>query len=128
MPVNAVWDDEAKTIVRLDYIGKWTWDDVYVATEAMNEMMKSVSHPVSIIHNMFDSAGIPSGAITQARKFTEGLPENWGLSVVIGSGLFAESLVNVFGKLYRKLGEHYRTASNLEQARKLIAHEQSKKE
>ncbi len=129
MPVNVLWDDEnTKTIIRCDYVGKWTWDDVFVAMEEVNRLIANAPHPVSIIHNLIDSVGIPGRAITQARKFTEMLPQNWDLSVVVGSGLFAELLVNVFGKLYRKLGQHYRTAPNLDKARALIAEEQTNKQ
>src|SRR4051812_15943586 len=107
MPMNVVWDDDAKTIVRCDYEGKWTWNDVSICYDEVVKLMKTVPHPVSIIHNMAQSAGIPNGAITNVHRFTAHLPDNWGFSVVVGSGTFIEALMSVFTKVYKKLGERY---------------------
>lgn len=121
MPVTVVWDDDAHTAVRYDYIGKWTWEDVYAVAKEANTMVASVPYSVSIIHNMTESAGMPSGALTHARRITMSIPENWDVSVVVGSGAFTESLLSIFSKVYKKLGDHYKTAQSLDQARALIA-------
>ncbi len=127
MPVHVSWDDDAKTTVRWDYEGKWTWDEVAAALEQSNTMIRTTDHSVSIIHNLTASAGIPSGALTQAHRFTASQPENWDLTVVVGSGGFIDALVNVFGKVYRKLGEHYRAARTLDDARSIIARQKENK-
>jgi hypothetical protein len=120
MPMNVSWDDDEKTTLRCDYEGKWTWSDVSQGYDEVIKLMKTVPHPVSMIHNMTHGAGIPNGAISNVHRFTAHLPENWGISVVVGSGAFIEMLMSVFTKIYKKLGERYKRASSLEEAREII--------
>ena len=126
MPVNVSWDNADHNVVRYDYTGKWTWEEVYAAIDQANALMHSVSHPVSIIHDLTQSAGIPSSALTHAHRITMGIPENWAVSVVVGSGMFTESLLNIFTKIYRKLGDRYQTAHSLDEARVIIARSHAK--
>ncbi len=121
MPVSIAWDDEAQTTVRYDYVGKWVWEEVYAVYDKANAMIASVPYPVSIIHNLAESEGSPSGALTHARRITMSIPENWDTSVVVGSGAFTESLLSIFSKVYRKLGDHYKTAHTLDEARAIIS-------
>lgn len=126
MPVRVVWDDDAQTIIRWDYEGKWTWVEVSTAFETVVRLMRSVDHTVCIIHDLSRSAGLPGAALTNARRFTAALPENWDISVVVGAGTFIESVLSVFSKVYQKLGARYRTARSLDEARALIAQHRSK--
>lgn len=127
MPVLISWDDDAKTTLRYVYDGKWTWDEVDTATDEVVALMRVTTHSVSIIHDMTRSPGLPSGALTQAHRFTRDLPDNWDISVVVGSGTFTEALLNIFTRVYKKLGEHYKTASSLDEARAVIAAQKAKK-
>jgi hypothetical protein len=121
MPVQVSWDDDAQTIIRWDYAGKWAWTEVSSAFEQVNQMMRSVQHPVSIIHDLTQSAGLPGGALANAHRFTAALPENWDISIVVGSGDFTEAMLNIFRKIYAKLGERYKTAATVDEARAIIA-------
>ncbi len=124
MPITVAWDNEAKTIIRWDYVGKWKWTEATDAFEDTIRMIHEVQHPVSLIHDLTQSAGVPGSALTNAYRFTSALPENWNISIVDKSG-FAETLLNIFRTLYKKLGERYRSAPTLEEARKLIAQHQA---
>ena len=126
MGVGVSWDDQAKTILRLDYSEKWTWAEVSTAMDEGITLMRSVTGKVCIIHDLTRSAAVPAGALTNAKRFTTGLPPNWDLSIVVGSGTFTETLLNIFSRVYIKLGEHYRTAQNIEDARKIIAQHRAK--
>ncbi len=126
MPVLISWDDDDRTTIRYDYDGKWTWEEVYTANDEVTALMHEVEHPVSIIHDLTRSAGLPSGALTHAHRFTAGLPENWDISVVVGSGTFTEALLNIFSRVYKTLGEHYKTAATLEEARAIIVQQKTK--
>jgi hypothetical protein len=126
MPVSIVWDDAAQTTIRWDYVGKWTWDDVEGAYHETRALMESVAHPVCLIHDLTRSSGLPGGVLTQAYHYTMRLPENWDISVVVVSGMFLEALLSTFTKLYNKLGERYRGAPTLDEARALIARHHGK--
>jgi len=70
MPITVVWDNEAKTIIRWDYVGKWKWSEATYGFEDTIRMMHEVQHPVSLIHDLTQSAGIPGSALTNAYRFT----------------------------------------------------------
>ncbi|MFN8560218.1 MAG: hypothetical protein U0703_00940 [Anaerolineae bacterium] len=126
MPVLISWDDDAKTTLRYQYEGKWTWDEVDTATDEVVALMRVTTHSVSIIHDMTRSPGLPSGALT-GRTAARDLPENWDISVVVGSGVITEALLNIFTRVYKKLGEHYKTASSPgDEARAIIAAQKAK--
>ena len=60
MPVSISWDDEAKTIIRWDYVGKWTWAEVERASEEALALMNSAAYPICLIHDFSHSAGLPA--------------------------------------------------------------------
>ena len=114
------WDNEAKTIIRWDYVGKWAWVEASSAFDDTTRMMSEVQHPVSLIHDLSRSHGIPARALSHAQRFTSALPENWNISVIVDPSGFAASLLNIFTKLYKKLGERYKVAPTLDIARQII--------
>ena len=121
MPVHIEWDNDDHTAIRYDYEGKWTWEELYEVTRIATEMFKSVSHRVNVIHNLANNTGLPGGALSHAQRFSSQNPENWGISVVVGTSAFISSLIQVFRKVYRQFGERYYTAPSLEKARELLA-------
>src|SRR5690606_30177008 len=121
MPVHIDWDNDEKTVIRYDYEGKWTWDELYEVTKTAVEMFKSVPHRTNVIHNLTNSSALPGGALSHAQRFSAQNPDNWGISVVVGTGSFVSSLIQVFRKVYRQFGERYYIAPNLDKAREIIA-------
>jgi hypothetical protein len=124
MPVHIQWDNDDKTAIRYDYEGKWSWDELYDVSKKAVEMFHSVNHKVNVIHNLANSPNLPSGALSHAHRFSAQNPENWGISVVVGTSAFVSSLIQVFRKVYRQFGERYYTAMTLEQARQVLAQHQ----
>ncbi|MBI1256348.1 MAG: hypothetical protein GC204_02650 [Chloroflexi bacterium] len=120
MPITITWDNEAKTIIHWRYIGKWTWEEATSVFDDTTRMMSEVQHPVSLIHDLSLSNTIPARALSNAQRFTSALPENWNISVIVDPSGFGASLLNIFAKLYQKLGAHYRVAPNLHEARRII--------
>lgn len=120
MPVHIVWDDDDRTIIRYDYEGRWTWEELYIASKQVPDMFSAVSHSVDVIHNLTGSRGLPGGALSHANRLSTQLPDNWGVSVVAGSNMFVSGMLNVFRKIYRQFGERYFTTTTLEEAYALL--------
>lgn len=125
MSIQVMWDDDARTIIRLEYAEQWTWDEVTAALAEEIALLHSVEHDVCIIHDLRQSSGLPDGALTRARQLTTGLPANRDISVVVHGGALIETVVSIFGKINRAQSSRYRTAPTLEQARALIAQHRS---
>jgi len=68
MGVQVQWDNEARTILRYDYQGRWKWEQVYEAVNEAYRMIETVPHPVAVMIDMTESAGIPPGALTHGRS------------------------------------------------------------
>jgi hypothetical protein len=49
MAVHYFWQDEQKSILCIRFEGKWTWEELYVAQDALTDEMKKSSHPIDLI-------------------------------------------------------------------------------
>jgi hypothetical protein len=120
MGINAIWDNTEKTIIRYDYEGTWTWDDLHKALEESHTMMRTVSHPVDVIIDVSSSRLIPSGALGRSKNITDNKPDNHGKTMVVGANSFIQGLSDLFRKIYRKeLTVTY--VATLEEARRQLA-------
>ncbi|MBZ0281837.1 MAG: hypothetical protein K8L97_13945 [Anaerolineae bacterium] len=127
MSVQADWfDPEQKNIIRYEFVGSWTWDDLYAAMNQVNTLMASVDHTVYIIIDFRQGRGVPGGALTHMRSSTMRAADNWGGGVFLGINTFLQALVSTFIKVYPRLGDRYHTAKTLEEALTIIDVWQSK--
>lgn len=121
MSVQVDWfDAEKKDIVRYEFVGTWTWDDLYAAMNEVNNLLATVDHMVYVIVDFRQGRGVPGGALTHMRSGTMRAADNWGGGVFLGINSFLQALVNTFIKMYPRLGERYHTASSLEEALMII--------
>ena len=58
MGVVVDWTDAEKKIIRYDFPGEWTWDDLYAAMNRVNEMMATVPYNVYIVISFEHSRGV----------------------------------------------------------------------
>jgi hypothetical protein len=121
MAIQVYWEDDSKTIVRYDFEGTWTWDDLYKVFYQALAMETSVSHRVDVILDMRQSGRIPHNALTHIKNISDKEPPNIGLSVFVTSNRFLISLYNVGIKFYNKIGYYFRLTSTIEEAHALIA-------
>lgn len=128
MPMNAAWDNAEQTVIRQDYVGKWTWEEYFEMTKKTRDMISSMSHVVDVISDMKPGI-IPrqGSAITFARKALSSLPPNRGIIVVVTNPLVA-ALLRVFKNLDKEIGPFMYAVNSVEEARKLIAEHQKKRE
>ena len=46
MSVTVVWDNERKTVIRYDMLGRWNWNEFQVEFQKAKAMLDSVEHTV----------------------------------------------------------------------------------
>lgn len=126
MPVTVEWFNDEHTMIRYEFIGRWSWEELHDAIEQVQAMIGGVSHRVDILIDLSQNQGIPSGALTQMRGGTLRANRNWGMGVFIGTGTFIRALLNTFTRVYPKMGERYATADTLDDALRLIAQQRSR--
>lgn len=102
MPITAKWDNEQKTIIRIDYLDGFTWDEFdTVAVREVVAMLDSVNYKVDIISYV--------GEVTAPKDTLAKLPEvvaspafshpNTGLLVMLEASSFIEILINVASRI-----------------------------
>lgn len=120
MPITIDWYDVEKTILRYEFTGQWSWEELHQAMDEVQEQMASVSTRVDVIIDVSQSKRIPAGALSQMRGGTLKASENWGMGVFVGTGTFLNALLTTFSRVYPKMGQRYQSASTTAEAYQLI--------
>lgn len=105
MPITVAWDNEEKTIVRVTYSGRWTWEEAYTIPAKIRTLIAGLDYEVATIHDMRDANFLPSGAITHTRDILSKPLDKVGLVVLIGNSRFIEAMYQIFKKLYPRIVE-----------------------
>lgn len=123
MPITVVWDNEEQTIIRQDFNDEWTWADHAQAVKTTHALIETVAHPVDVIANLIHSRTWPQDPLSYARRNMQQAPPNAGLTVIVleGGNLFLETLLGIFRRIYRGIGNRLEIVHTLAEARALIA-------
>src|SRR5215813_9922042 len=99
MPINVFWDDDAKTIIRSEGEGAWTWEEFHQGLAKIVEMMNSVPHRVDLIHASRPDSRRPSGSgMPHYQRAARLMPPNAGMSIFVTSNAFGRAIVNIFSR------------------------------
>lgn len=125
MPITLAWDDDAKSIIRIDYHGVWQWTDFDQAIDESIGMAASTSQQVAIIINTLDGTRTPNGnSFSHMRRAMRLSPPNLTLTVTVGvrKGSFLKSaIMDIAFRFFPKAAERAAFADTVEEARTLIA-------
>lgn len=126
MPINNHWYDEAQTILKVDYDGRWTWDEFFAAADKGRELAKSVSHRVDYILDM-QKGSVPNGGstLTNSRTVMARRAPNSGIFVIL-TNPFVKIMLNVFKNFDREHGSIMYAAATLDEALATIAKNRQK--
>ena len=120
MAFNYRWDDEEKTMIYVEGVGSWTWDEFHQTTDEIVVMMQGVSHRVDlIIMGSVGSAPKGSGSPHYNRAIRR-YPENFGIAVMVGHSMVKSLLVNTLLCIYKSDKAPMRLASNIDAARTIV--------
>lgn len=122
MPVTNIWDNDEKTIIRMDVSGRWTWDEMYAASTVGYSMLESVPHVVYPILDFSQSHGMPNNAITHARNMMGKQHPRTGMTVFVGANTLFVNLWRIFIRLYSLLSreQDFTFANSLDEARQIL--------
>jgi hypothetical protein len=120
MAISVAWDNEEKTILRLDFAGKWNWYGYEMAVGEAFGMMESVNHGVDFIFNMQTGEALPEGATFYIKRTLELAPNGYTAIVIAHADASTEATVALFCRIYKKLGDRLAAARTLDKARALF--------
>ena len=120
MPVQVIWDDEAKTTIRQIYSGKLILQDYITATNLLEQIAKEVTHTV---HSLMDRTEVISapGIILPAMRYANNhVPPNLGLRVIIKADMFTHVIVDIGRRVAPRLVRNIYFVDTLEEGRAVI--------
>jgi hypothetical protein len=123
MAIETIWDDSAKTRIRIEFETSWTWGDLERAIAKSDEFIASVAHRVDIIIDL-EGSSLPKDFMNAAKNLLQNpVPrDNEGYRVVVGVN-------NVMQKAYQAIqsafgeklaGREILFAQDLSQARSML--------
>jgi len=121
MPVEVIWDNDDKTIIRQIYRGITTTDDYFLATDCIYNMACLV--PEKTVHVILDRREVratPASLFTVLRYANDHLPPNLGVSVIVKPSMFTRLLVDMGKRFAPKLTRVVYFTDTLEEARQII--------
>ena len=126
MPIKPMWDNEEKTIMRIDFIGEFTVDEYVAGVREQTAMLDSVDHKVDFISYVADIS-LPKDTLANLAKLTDTpalTHPNAGIVVTVGDSRFVEIMGNIFGKVGGQQAGKLVFASTLEEAYEIIKEQQ----
>jgi hypothetical protein len=124
MSIRADWDNAERTIIRHQFDGRWTIEDLRLSAVKAWDMMRQVSHQVDVILDLRHGHLLPSGIMSQSNRILNNRPENAGIIVLVGINNLIRQLARVFEKTYGTFHPGFRVhiANSVEDAHRYINH------
>jgi len=114
MGITITWDNEDRTILRLDFAGMWSWEEYDEAVDSAYIMIAQSGHKVDIITNLSRDTILPTDeSLRHFQRALRQMPSNVGLTVTSGGNSFSRK---VFSSFQRTLA-----AGSLGEARAILA-------
>jgi len=124
------WEDDGKTIIRLDIERGWTWDDAHIVMSMMDEIIPSVGHDVYTVYVFKPGAAtLPHKfAMSNLKTLIASEVPNEKMFILVGAKTLITSFVSMVTKVYGNLTRNaskMQIVSTIEEAHALI--EESKR-
>lgn len=121
MSIQAIWDNEEKTIVRHIYEGKWTLEDYYGLIDAHRAMLKDLDYEVDIINDLRSAGLAPSNMASAIKYAARNAPRNEGINVMVGANHYVKALIDLVNRTAGVDITEVRHVTRLEDAYAMIA-------
>lgn len=110
MPITVTWENDQKTTAKMCFDGPWTWDEIGAALGQVADLTQSVTHRVDLIVDTRNGVQLKDqGGLMKLRQIVADRrrPANGGLTVVVGSNLYfqrlMQALLRVYGRVTQKV-------------------------
>jgi hypothetical protein len=121
MPITVTWDDADPTILVYSYSGRWTWAEYQAATRQAFALVGG-TQPVDVIADFSSGGLLPENAMSNFRRSIENNPQalQFRVAVLVLRHDFMARMVDVFTRIYGRMGGKLRTTESLDDARRII--------
>ncbi len=128
MSITVQWDNPQKTVLNYTFSRGWTWEEYQAAIHEAVEMVDDLNYTVNMIIDLSNSSLLPSNLLFNVRNSMQRSPKPYDLAVIVTTNRFVESIIDVLKTVYPQLGAKHPCVKNLEEARKMLAEYDSKRQ
>jgi hypothetical protein len=125
MPIHVQFDNEQRTIMRYQFVGRWTWVEYHEAIKNAYELVKAIPYTVNMILDFSQGSVLPHNALSIFGTSMKTPPRDFDFAVVVSESTFIQMLVTVFQRVYRGTGGKLIYAHTLKEAREVAEKRQS---
>lgn len=120
MPVEFIWENDERTILRHRYFGEVTLDHYYFAIEENFRLIDQYDHTVHIINHQDDVTKRPPNMLQVLRKLNQYKHERQGVIVLVSSSAFSFQLAKLARIFAPKTTENLYIVRSLDEAMALL--------
>jgi hypothetical protein len=125
MPIHVQFDNELRTIIRYEFIGRWTWQEYHQTIQKAYELAKPVPYTVNMILDFSRGNALPHNALSMFGTSMKTPPRAFDFAVFVSESSFIQMLVTVFQRIHREVGAKLIYVRTLKEAREVAEKRQS---
>lgn len=119
MTIDVSWGNPERTVIRMDFAGDWTYDEVLVVLDGIADMLDAIQHPAITIIDMRSVKFAPNISLSIYRRLAVSRFMNHpNLRVVclLGVQTYVRMLAITFSKLFPEAYRKFRMVETVEEA------------
>jgi hypothetical protein len=122
MPIQIVWDNDDRTIMRFLFEDPWDATELFNAITQTKTLLaaEDIGYAVGVIFDTQATGSLPSGILTSTRTLVEKMSPEIAIIVVATRNRFLRAMHQVFSRVNRSLAEKFQLAGTVEEARVII--------
>lgn len=130
MTITLRWDDDAKSVLRVEMDGNWNWKEMLRSRQEIYRLMdESPSAKVYMIVHFLEGMRLPPGMNKHFGTMTSYSHPKGALTVLVGANGFMKTTLSGLGRMVRATGRRvdFEHGDTLDEARQIIAADQRKR-
>ncbi len=117
MGIRVFWEDDNQRVIRWEFEGKWTWQEVYQASQESIALREQVGHAaVVLVDQRKATNAVPAGAVHHLSNLIHMGRADRRLLVIVTPFEFYHQLARIVLGVYRELGRKIIMVRTMEEA------------
>lgn len=120
MPIQVIWDNPEKAVIRQIFEGKWDLNDYHHSLDEIEQLCRQVNHRVHLIGDLTASTGMPPNLFTLMNHVIRLMQQYWDMVVVTHANPYYKAILKVVEQLSPLIAYRIRYADSLDEAYSII--------
>jgi hypothetical protein len=124
MAIDVHWDNDECNILRVEFIGRWTWNELNAALAQATAMMdEQQCQRADIIADLKQITSVPSLFLPHVRSILQQRDPRMNMTILVGMNDLVRTIWGIVSQAYGLLGrqERYFMVKTVDEARQLLA-------